>query len=240
MPAAALERLAEADAFAALGLDRRAVLWAVRGLADTVLPLFAAAERGGAPEPELVEPAVALASLPAGGEVVEDYRSTGLSLRSHPVAFLREELRRRDMVTCADLAHARDGRRVTVPGIVLVRQRPGSASGVMFITLEDETGVANLVVWPSLFERQRRLVLSAGMIACQGRVQREGAVVHLIAGRLEDLSDLLRSVGQRAEAFPMQHGRGDEARTGGGTDQRRPGRAHEITLTSLSRPGCPT
>ena len=220
VPAAALEHLAAADAFAALGLDRRAALWAVRSLADTVLPLFAAAERGGALKPEAVEPAVALASLPAGGEVVEDYRSTGLSLRQHPVAFLREELRRGGMVTCADLAHARDGRRLTVPGIVLVRQKPGSASGVMFITLEDETGVANPVVWPSLFERQRRLVLSAGMIACFGRVQREGAVVHLIAERLEDLSDLLRSVGQREARFSLRHGRGDEARTGGSAGSR--------------------
>ena len=124
------------------------------------------------------------------------------------------------MVTCADLAHARDGRRLTVPGLVLVRQRPGSASGVMFITLEDETGVANLVVWPSLFERQRRLVLSASMIACQGRVQREGEVVHLVAEHLTDLSDLLRSVGSHEEVFPLQHGRGDEARTGGSADER--------------------
>ena len=220
VPVAALERLAEADAFAALGIDRRAALWAVRGLADRMLPLFAAAERGGTPQPELVEPTVALAPLPAGGEVVEDYRSTGLSLRSHPVAFLRDELSQRGMAACIDLAHARDGRRVTVPGIVLVRQKPGSAKGVMFITVEDETGVANLVVWPTLFERQRRLVLSAGMIACLGRVQREGEVVHLVAERLEDLSDLLRSVGSREAAFPLRHGRGDEGHTGGGTDQR--------------------
>ena len=231
--AAALERLAEADAFRGFGLDRRAALWAVRGLADAVLPLFAAAERGGVPEPELVEPAVALAPLPAGGEVVEDYRSVGLSLRRHPVAFLREELRRRGMATCADLARARDGRRVTVPGIVLVRQRPGSASGVMFITLEDETGVANLVVWPSLFERQRRLVLSAGMIACHGRVQREGEVIHLVAEHLIDLSSLLRSVGSRGEVFPLHHCRGDEARTGDGTDQRGPGRDRDITIPDL-------
>jgi len=176
VPAAALERLAEADAFAAMGLDRRAALWAVRGLADTVLPLFAAVARGGQPEPELVEPAVTLAPMAADGEVVEDYRSVGLSLRSHPVAFLRDELHRRGMVTCAELVHARDGRHLTVPGLVLVRQRPGSASGVMFITLEDETGVANLVIWPSLFERRRRLVLSAGMLACHGRVHREGEV----------------------------------------------------------------
>ncbi len=140
-----------------------------------------------------------------GGEVVEDYRSTGLSLRSHPVAFLRATLRQQGMVTCADLAHLRDGRRVAVPGIVLVRQKPGSAKGVMFITVEDETGVANLVLWPDRYARQRRLVLTAGMIACHGRVQREGAVVHVVADRLEDLSDLLQSVGGRDGAGPGRH-----------------------------------
>ena len=103
---------------------------------------------------------------------------------------------------------------------MLVRQKPGSAKGVMFITLEDETEVANLIVWPSLFERQRRVILSAGMLACRGRVQREGEVIHLIAEHLIDLSDLLRSVGERDEPFPLPHGRGDEAKHGGGPDQR--------------------
>ncbi len=125
------------------------------------------------------------------------------------------------MVTCADLAHVRDGRRVMVPGIVLVRQKPGSAKGVMFITIEDETGVANLILWPDRYTKQRRLVLTAGMIACRGRVQREGEVTHVIIDRLEDLSDLLRSVGERDEAFPMQHGRGDGATHPAGQDPRR-------------------
>ncbi len=156
----------------------------------------------------------------AGAEVVEDYRSVGLSLRRHPVAFLRPALAARRMIACADLAHARDGRRVAVPGIVLVRQKPGSAKGIMFITVEDETGVANLVLWPDRFAAQRRLVLSATMLACHGRVQREGAVVHVVADRLEDLSDLLRSVGERDEAFPVQHGRGDGATHPAGTDPR--------------------
>ena len=145
-------------------------------------------------------------------EVAEDYSSVGLSLRSHPVAFLRAELQARGMVPCAALAHIRDGRRVIVLGIVLVRQKPGSAKGVMFITIEDETGVANLILWPDRFEKQRRLVLSAGMIACHGRVQREGEVTHVITDRLEDLSELLRSVGERDTAFPIAHGRGDKAK----------------------------
>ena len=214
VPAAALEKLAEADAYHGLGLDRRQALWAIRGLADEALPLFVAADRGRQPQPELVEPPVTLMPMAAGGEVVEDYRSVGLSLRCHPVAFLREELRGRKMVTCADLAHTRDGRRVVVPGIVLVRQRPGSARGVTFITIEDETGIANLVVWASLFEQQRRLILNASMLACHGRVQREGNVIHVIADRLEDLSDLLGSVGGRNEGLPSRHGRDDEARHG--------------------------
>ena len=196
VPAAALERLAEADAWRSLGLDRRRALWAVKALAGPALPLFAAAD-AGRPAPELVEPAAPLAPMPRGREVVEDYRSTGLSLRPHPVAFLRATLRSRGMVACADLARLRGGRRVIVSGIVLVRQKPGSAKGVMFITIEDETGVANLVLWRDRYEAQRRLALSAVMLACHSRVQREGEVVHVVADRLEDLSGLLRSVGER-------------------------------------------
>ena len=220
IPATALERLAEADAFRGIGLDRRQALWQVRGLAGSVLPLFAASDAGGPPRPELVELPVPLVPMPEGREVVEDYRSVGLSLRSHPVAFLRATLRDRGMVTCGELARVRDGRRVVVPGIVLVRQKPGSAKGVMFLTIEDETGVANLILWPDRFAKQRRLVLSAGMVACHGRVQREGEVVHVITDRLEDLSDLLRSVGERDEAFPIQHGRGDGATHPAGRDPR--------------------
>jgi len=200
IPAAALERLADADAFRCIGLGRRQALWQVRGLAGSVLPLFAAADAAGPPRPELVEAPALLVPMREGREVVEDYRSVGLSLRSHPVAFLRATLRDRGMVACGDLAHLRDGQTVAVPGIVLVRQKPGSAKGVMFLTIEDETGVANLILWPDRFLKQRRLVLSAGMIACHGRVQREGEVVHVITDRLEDLSDLLRSVGERDEA----------------------------------------
>ncbi len=221
VPLAALERIAEADGFLALGLDRRAALWAISGLGEAPLPLFAAADaRANMLRPEAAEPAVALPPMTQGHEVVEDYASIGLSLRRHPVAFLREELSRADTLSCAALADARDGRRVDVAGIVLVRQRPGSAKGVLFITIEDETGIGNLIVWPSLFEQQRRLVLSAGMIACRGRVQRDGLVIHVVAERLTDLSDLLRSVGERDEAFPLATGRGDEARHGGGPDAR--------------------
>jgi error-prone DNA polymerase len=225
VPVAALERLAEADAFLSLGLDRRGALWAIRALRDEALPLFAAAGSAATPLPEIVEPPVALTPMTAGREVVEDYRAVGLSLRRHPVAFLRADLARQGMIACADLLSARDGRRVTVPGIVLVRQRPGSAKGVMFITVEDETGIANLIVWPAVFEAQRRLVLAAGMLGCVGRVQREGEVIHVVAERLLDLTDLLRGVADygssaRDDAFPLRTGRGDEAKHGGAPDPR--------------------
>ena len=215
VPVAALERLAEADAFQALGLDRRQALWAIRGLSDTRLPLFDTVPA----EPD-AEPVVALAAMTAGRQVVEDYRSTGLSLRSHPVSFLRQDLATRRIVRCADLATIRDGKRLEVAGIILVRQRPGSARGVLFVTIEDETGHANLILWPSVFEAQRRLVLSASMIACRGTLQREGEVIHVIAEHLTDLSGLLRGVGERDAAFPVPYGRGDEARHAGATDPR--------------------
>ena len=220
---AALERLAEADGYGSLDQDRRASLWAIRALADNTLPLFVAAERG-APEPEIIEPPIVLAPMRPGREVVEDYGSIGLTLRQHPVAFLRPELTRRGMVTCAALDSVRDGRRVVVPGLVLVRQKPGSAKGVMFITTEDETGIANLILWPTLFARQRRLVLTATMIACRGRVQKESGVTHVIAEELLDLSDLLRTVGDThlgdwEDPFPLRHGRGDGATHPGSPDR---------------------
>ncbi|MDH2329118.1 OB-fold nucleic acid binding domain-containing protein [Cereibacter sp. SYSU M97828] len=148
--------------------------------------------------------------MAAGREVVEDYSHVGLSLRRHPVAFLREDLAKRRVVTCAEAMAQRDRRWCEVAGLVLVRQRPGSAKGVMFITLEDETGIANLVVWPKVFETHRRIILGAGMIAVRGRVQREGEVVHHVAYGITDLSQELGSVGERNTAFPLPHGRGDE------------------------------
>ncbi len=144
-----LRSLAAADAFACLGLGRREALWAIRGLAPEPLPLFAAADRrDAAPAPELAEPPVRLAPLGEGAAVVADYRAAGLSLGRHPLAFLRMGLSRDGVSTCAALRRLRDGARVTVAGLVLVRQKPGSAKGVMFITLEDETDTANLVSGP--------------------------------------------------------------------------------------------
>jgi error-prone DNA polymerase len=220
VPPAALQLVAEADGFLGMGLDRRSALWAIRGLRDEVLPLFAAADNGRAPRPEIVEPPVPIVPMIAGRNVVEDYATVGLTLRQHPVAFLRGDLARQRIVPCRDLLAARDGQRLTVAGLVLVRQRPGTATGVVFITIEDETGIANLVVWSSLFERQRRVVLSASMLACHGRVQREGEVIHVVTERLADLSDLLKSLGGRSAPFPLRHGRGDEVKHPNGPDPR--------------------
>ncbi|PZR85347.1 MAG: hypothetical protein DLM68_11145 [Hyphomicrobiales bacterium] len=223
VPAAALVRLVEADAFRpSLKLARREALWAIKALRDAPLPLFAAtSDREAKTVPEAQEPTVALRPMTAGGEVVEDYGHVGLTLRSHPVSFLREDLRRGRIVPCAEAMRACDGRWLETAGLVLVRQMPGSAKGVMFVTIEDETGIANLVIWPKVFEKQRRIILSARMMAVHGRIQREGEVVHLVAHRVTDLSDALASVGDRDAIFPLPHGRGDEMHHGSpGLDPR--------------------
>jgi error-prone DNA polymerase len=208
IPVAALERLADADAFApAVALSRRPALWAIRGLHDTALPLFAAAQAR-----ELVEPEVALAALGEGGEVMADYGATGLSLRRHPLAFLRDDLAGRGIRPLEEVAAARDGKRVTVAGLVLIRQRPGSAKGVVFVTLEDETGHANLVIWPDLFARDRRLILTTRLLCCRGRVQREGEVIHLVAERLEDLTPWLGRVARSSEAADVRRFRARDFR----------------------------
>lgn len=221
VPLASLTRIAEADGFRpSLGLSRREALWAIRGLGPEELPLFAAVREASESQEdvnvvEAQEPAIALRPMTLGREVVEDYGHTGLSLRRHPVSFLREKLQQRRIIPCAEAMASRDRRWCATAGLVLVRQRPGSAKGVMFITLEDETGVANLVVWPKVFEAHRRIVLGAGMIGVQGRIQREGEVVHFVVHRIEDLSKALSSIGAHGTVFPLPHGRGDEFHHGG-------------------------
>ncbi|WP_234187944.1 error-prone DNA polymerase [Shinella sp. NM-101] len=199
LPADALVRLAEADAFRpSLGLSRREALWAIRGLRDEPLPLFsAAAEREAAAVAELCEPAVALRPMATGSEVVEDYGHVGLTLRAHPVSFLRESLARRRILTCAEATGLRDRSKVETAGIVLVRQQPGSAKGVIFVTIEDETGIANLVVWRKVFLAHRPIVMSAPMIGIKGYIQREGDVVHIVAQRIVDLSADFSTIGRR-------------------------------------------
>jgi error-prone DNA polymerase len=212
VPVAALERIAEADGFACLGLDRRQALWRVKALGEAPLPLFAAADA----REEGREPAVALQPMSDGREVVEDYRSLQLSLRAHPLSFLRAELNKRKIIRCADLARVKDGRRVEIAGIVLVRQRPGSTN-VTFLTIEDESGIANIIVWQRHFEAQRRVVMSAAMLGVRGVVQREGEVIHVIAEHLENHTTLLGSIGDMP--FPHRHAPADGA-NGGGPDPR--------------------
>lgn len=212
VPVASLVELAEADAFLpSLSLERRDALWAIKALRDEPLPLFtAAAGREARAIAEQQEPEVELRQMTDGHNVVEDYSHTGLTLREHPLRFMRDDLAKRRIVTCAQAMTAHDGQWLMAAGLVLVRQRPGSAKGVMFITIEDETGIANIVVWPKLFERSRRVVLGASMMAINGRIQREGEVVHLVAQQLFDLSADLSSLAERDGAFRPPTGRGDE------------------------------
>jgi error-prone DNA polymerase len=186
-----LERLAEADAFSSLGLSRRDALWAVRGLNRAGdkddLPLL----RALAFTP--LEPDAHLPPMPPGEEVVEDYRHLTLSLKAHPVSFVRPHLAARNIMPASGLATIDTTKRprITVGGLVLVRQRPGSASGVIFMTLEDETGVANIIVWPKVYERLRALVIGARFVAVTGRLQNESSVIHVIADQMDDLTPLL-------------------------------------------------
>ncbi|MEQ8664466.1 MAG: error-prone DNA polymerase [Rhodospirillales bacterium] len=182
----ALEKLARADAFRSLGLDRRAALWAVRGLEDTApLPLFA-----DTPRPE--EAPVSLPLMNLGEHVADDYRTMRLSLKAHPLELLRRTLGGEGYLPCERLADLKPDALVSVAGLVVTRQRPGSAKGVMFVTLEDETGIANLVVWSAVLEKFRAVALGASLMGVHGTLQREGEVIHVVARRLVDETRRLR------------------------------------------------
>ncbi|MFU0506126.1 error-prone DNA polymerase [Pseudaminobacter sp. NGMCC 1.201702] len=194
----AIERLAQADAFRSLGLDRREALWAVQALdgksAVEHLPLF--------DRPDLPlfdnEPETKLPTMPLGEHVLHDYRSLGLSLKAHPVSFLRRRLERENVLPNARLSGIANGRRVTVAGLVLVRQRPGSAKGVIFMTLEDEEAIANVIVWPKTFERFRPIVLGARFVRVRGRLQSASDVIHIVAETIEDLTPWLGALSEEA------------------------------------------
>jgi error-prone DNA polymerase len=219
VPIAALQHLAKADAFRSLDLRRRNAVWTIKALRDEPMPLFAAAHKRDM-QAELREPAVELPAMTAGREVVEDYRTKGLTLRAHPLSFLRADLAQRGFQPCAALKTTPQDRRISVAGLVLVRQMPGSAHGVIFITLEDETEIGNLVVWPAIFEKYRRTILSSSMLGCRGKVQREGEVIHLVAEHLIDLSTELRRIGELEGSFNLPTGRGDQVTHSGGPDRR--------------------
>jgi error-prone DNA polymerase len=194
-----IERLADADAFGSLGLTRRQALWAAKALGrvgdkDDDLPLFqtpALPPSTSTQDSGLREPDVELPLMPLGEEVVNDYRFLELTLRAHPASFLRADLDRRGIIRNAELREKPSGARVAVSGLVTIRQQPGSAHGVIFMTIEDETSIANIIVWRKTFERFRPIVLGARYIAVSGEVQQESGVIHVVAQRLDDLTALL-------------------------------------------------
>ena len=197
-----LERLAAADAFRSMGLDRRQGLWEVSALANAPpLPLFDwSATRETGPEPEVHLPA-----MPLSEHVVCDYQTLRLSLKAHPMQFLRDTFKAERVLACSDLQCLKDGQRVAVAGVILVRQRPGSAKGVVFMTIEDETGIANAVVWPKTLERFRRVVMGARLILIRGRIQRHENIIHVVSATLEDRSAMLATLIETSAASP-QHG----------------------------------
>ena len=196
-----VERLASADCFGSLQLSRRQALWDARSLVGGAeLPLFAHARAREEGEDKV---RVTLPAMPLSEEVVADYQTTRLSLKAHPMAFLRASLAERGFVRACDLRARKFRSMVNVAGVVLIRQRPGSAKGVCFITLEDETGVINLVVWPDLKERQRRVVMGARLMEVRGRVEYDDEVIHVIAQHMTDASDQLYRLSDDLLAAPM-------------------------------------
>ncbi|MBV9841728.1 MAG: error-prone DNA polymerase [Sphingomonadaceae bacterium] len=203
LPGAALDRLAAADALGSLDLGRRQGAWAAAGLPRRApAPLFEAMgldEADGPPPPALPAPS-------AGEDVVSDYQTLKLSLKGHPCGFLRPRLDRVGAIPCAQVGATRDGRRIRTAGVVLVRQQPGSAKGVVFLTIEDETGIANLVLWPSAFERWRPQAMGARMLLVTGRLQKsEEGIAHVVVERLDDWSAQLRDLSD--DMVGEQHGR---------------------------------
>jgi error-prone DNA polymerase len=222
----AVHRLAEADAFRSIKLDRRQALWDSRALQTAPdLPLFAATQtRDEGWEVEQVR----LPAMPLSEHVVSDYQTVRLSLKAHPMTFLRDHYARRGFVTAGELRSLRYGRRVSLAGLVLIRQRPGSAKGVCFITLEDETGIANLIVWPDAFAAQRSGVMGSRLMVVHGMVQHDEAVVHVVARRLEDDSAMLRRLSDTA--LPSTLNAGD-----GGGSWRAPAAMHPRNVTCIPK-----
>ncbi|HEY0033719.1 MAG TPA: error-prone DNA polymerase, partial [Devosia sp.] len=211
-----LEKLARADAFDSLGLSRREALWAVKGLIGThgadTLPLFQAAQTSA----NLHEEEANLPSMLLGEEVIHDYSTLSFSLKGHPVQFLRPMLQERGTTRAQNLGTVLPGYRIEVAGLVLVRQRPGTAGGVIFATLEDETGVANIVVWPKLFkdDRIRKILLSSRMLLVRGHVQTADSVIHVIAEDLEDWTPHLLDLAHGKDIGDAMIARADEGKSG--------------------------
>ncbi len=187
---AALEKLADADAFRSLGLDRRKALWEITSLRDNPIGLFKGQASESATEKNETLPEMSLSE-----HVVQDYGATSLSLKAHPVSFVREKLKMLHVLSTKELITGNDGDIVKVAGLVLVRQRPGTAGGICFITIEDETGTANLVVFKNLFEiTYRKEILQSKLLMVKGRLQKEGKVIHVIVQQCFDFTKLLRGL----------------------------------------------
>ncbi len=196
---AVLERLADADAFGSLGLNRREALWEISALSDSPIALFE-----GQPSESTKEGQIELPLISKSEHVVQDYSSTALSIKAHPVSFLRSKLDLLHVLPTGKLVEAKNDTFVKVCGLITVRQRPGTAKGVLFVTIEDETGFANLVIWGTVFEKYRREVLRAKLFMVAGKVQKEGDVIHVIAQRCFDVSAMLKDLTedqQSQEAF---------------------------------------
>jgi error-prone DNA polymerase len=199
------------------------------------LPLFAVAERPGYRQ----EPDADLPPMLLGEAVVHDYKALALSLTAHPVSFLRNMLSRRGTLAAHELNNMRDGAIVEVAGLVLVRQRPGTASGIIFATLEDETGIANIVIWSKLFEVNRKAVLGSRMLAVRGKVQREGLVIHVIAQKFEDMTPYLLEIAAGHDLGDRVLARGDEGRNEPpGRDEA--GRRREENARRIARAALPS
>ncbi|MEO6733911.1 MAG: error-prone DNA polymerase [Ferruginibacter sp.] len=188
LPEAALEKLADADAFMSIGLDRRQALWEV-STKDRPVAMFS-----GQPSPDANCEDISLPVMSTSEHVVHDYAATALSLKAHPVSFIREKLDQLHILSTKQLSTAKDGTLVKVAGLVLVRQRPGTAGGICFMTIEDETGFANLVIFESLFEKFRKEILQSKLIMVEGKLQIEGEVIHVIVRRCHNFSPLLRTL----------------------------------------------
>ncbi len=197
---AVLEKLADADAFNSMGLDRREALWEISTGNDRPIALFAGQSAADPSESE-----VSLPKMRTSEHVLHDYAAISLSLKAHPVSFVREKLSLLHVLSASDLSTARDGDMVKVAGLVLVRQRPGTAAGVCFITIEDETGCANLVVWESLFDEFRKEILQSRLLMVEGKLQVEGEVIHVIVRRCYDFTKLLHKLSASEEDLACTH-----------------------------------
>jgi error-prone DNA polymerase len=207
VPVGGLEKLAAADCFRSLGLDRRAALWEVKALAKSrALPLFAFADTREQGE----EASVTLPEMQLSEHVVNDYQTLKLSLKAHPMQFLRGLCNERKVTDNARLKLLRNGAPVTVAGVVLVRQRPGSAKGVVFLTLEDEFGVCNAVIWPQVLETHRAVVMGSRLMLIKGRVQKTGEIIHVVASTIEDKSSWLPLLTEDGSMLRNHLARADE------------------------------